>query len=142
MSNEDTIKVTLEELKKLLSTNSVVGEPIETETVKLIPIVKIGFGFGAGNGNGKDGGGSGSGAAAGVEPISMVVVPKGESGPEDIKVIDVTKRSNANKAINDLATIVTSILKEHAKGNPSYQEANWEYKDKNENTESDIKDAE
>ena len=71
MSNEETIKVTLEELKKLLKTNSIVGEKIETENAELIPIVKMGFGFGSGGINAVGFGGAG----AGIDLVSMVVFP-------------------------------------------------------------------
>ena len=142
MSNEETIKVTLEELKKLLKTNSIVGETIETENAELIPIVKMGFGFGTGGVNDAGFGGAG----AGIDPVSMVVIPKGESGSENIRVIDITARSETNKAINDLASIVTGIIKSYAAEKQGAYEANWEYKQeedvKPENNSADINDVE
>ena len=50
-----------------------VGEPVKTENLTLIPVSKISFGFGAGGGQeGK--GQSGTGGGATVEPIAFVVI--------------------------------------------------------------------
>jgi uncharacterized spore protein YtfJ len=87
----DPIKTTVEEIRKVLNIENVVGETVETEDKLLIPITRMGMGFGAGMGEGpKDMKGSGSGTeaggAAGIEPIAVVVVSKGVSGPDGIKV--------------------------------------------------------
>jgi len=80
---KDLLKSTLEELEKVLSTRSVVGEPIEVDGNTLIPLSSIGFGFGAGGGSGKapkteaaEGAGSGTGGGGGVKPVAIIVVNK------------------------------------------------------------------
>ena len=80
---KDLLKTTLEELEKVLSTRSVVGEPMEINGNTLIPLSSIGFGFGAGGGSGKapkteaaEGAGSGTGGGGGIKPVAMVVVNK------------------------------------------------------------------
>ena len=50
---EKLVKATLGEIEKVLSTRTVVGEPITVEGVTLIPLISVGFGFGAGGGEGK-----------------------------------------------------------------------------------------
>ena len=50
---ESVVRTTLEEIEKVLSTKTVVGEPITIEGNTLIPLISIGFGFGAGAGTGK-----------------------------------------------------------------------------------------
>lgn len=76
------IKVTVEELRKLVNADNVIGEPIETEDKILIPVVRMGAGFGVGdNIMGKEGSDA-AGAGAGVEPISMVMIPKKEMTPK------------------------------------------------------------
>ena len=50
---ESLLKATLTKLERLLSTRTVVGEPIVVEGSTLIPLVAVGFGFGAGGGSGK-----------------------------------------------------------------------------------------
>lgn len=80
---KDLLKTTLEEIEKVLSTRSVVGEPIEVDGNTLIPLSSIGFGFGAGGGSGKapkaeatEGAGSGTGGGGGIKPVAVVIVNK------------------------------------------------------------------
>lgn len=118
MENENPIKTTVEELRKLLEIQNFVGEAIETEDKLLIPVMKMGMGFGAGTGKGtgpdgnSGGSGTGAGAAAGVEPVAMVVVTKGVTGPEGIRVLNLTSGSPLSKAIGELGTVITDVMKE------------------------------
>ncbi|HXW06709.1 MAG TPA: spore germination protein GerW family protein [Vicinamibacterales bacterium] len=80
---ENLLKVTLGEIERLLSTRTVVGEPITIEGNTLIPLVAIGFGFGGGGGSGKDqktatreGLGAGSGGGGGIRPVAIIVINK------------------------------------------------------------------
>lgn len=110
MSNN--IKTTVEELRKLVNVNSVIGEPIETDDKILIPVVRMGVGFGAGeNLLGNEGNGSAAGAGAGVEPISMVMIPKRGNDTEGVRVLNLTKGSQANKAISDIGLVISDIVK-------------------------------
>ena len=76
-------KTTLEEIEKILTTRTVVGEPITIEGSTLIPLISIGFGFGAGGGSAKgeskqkgEGEGGGTGGGAWVKPIAVVIIDK------------------------------------------------------------------
>ncbi len=80
---QNLVKTTLGEIEKVLTTRTVVGEPITVEGATLIPLVSVGFGFGAGGGEGKgeakqkgEGAGGGTGGGAWVKPIAMVIVDK------------------------------------------------------------------
>ena len=80
---ESLLKATLAEVERLLSTRTVVGEPINIEGQTIIPLVAVGFGFGAGGGSGKnqktaslEGLGAGSGAGGGVKPVAVIIVNK------------------------------------------------------------------
>jgi uncharacterized spore protein YtfJ len=80
---ESLLKATLAEIERLLSTRTVVGEPINIEGQTIIPLIAVGFGFGAGGGSGKDqkttsleGLGAGSGGGGGVKPVAVIVVNK------------------------------------------------------------------
>ena len=80
---ESLVKTTLEEIEKVLTTRTVVGEPIAIEGRTLVPLISIGFGFGAGGGSGKgeakqkgEGAGGGSGGGAWVKPIAMIIIDK------------------------------------------------------------------
>lgn len=79
---ESVVKTTLEEIEKVLSTKTVVGEPMTIEGNTLIPLISIGFGFGAGAGTGMgkkqqgEGTGAGTGGGAGVKPVAVIIVNK------------------------------------------------------------------
>ncbi len=86
------VKTALEEIEKVLSTKTVVGEPITIEDKTLIPLVCIGFGFGAGGGSGKgeakqkgEGTGGGAGGGAFIKPVAVVIIDKEGVRIESIK---------------------------------------------------------
>jgi len=67
------------EIERMLSTKTVVGEPITIEGTTLIPLVSVGFGFGVGGGEGTEaqkgkGHGGGTGGGGGVKPVALVVI--------------------------------------------------------------------
>jgi len=109
----DNIKVTVEELRKLISVDNVIGTPIETEDKVLIPVMRMGVGFGAGeNILGREGNDA-AGAGAGVEPISMVMIPKKGNDAEGVRVLDLSKGTETNKALSDLGLIITDLVKNY-----------------------------
>lgn len=113
MADEKPIKTTVEELKELINVKNLVGAPIEIDGKVLIPFMKWGLGFGAGQGKGPEGdGGFGSGAAAGIEPISIVVIDKELEGMEGVRVLNLTKGTETTKAISELGIVVTDLIKE------------------------------
>ncbi|MBN2240132.1 MAG: hypothetical protein JW712_10190 [Dehalococcoidales bacterium] len=76
-------QTTLAEIEKVLTTRTVVGEPMVIEGVTIIPLVSVGFGFGAGGGSGKgevkqkgEGSVGGTGGGAWVRPVALVVIDK------------------------------------------------------------------
>lgn len=67
------------EIERMLSTKTVVGEPITVEGNTLIPLVSVGFGFGVGSGEGTEpqkgsGQGGGTGGGGGVRPVALIIV--------------------------------------------------------------------
>jgi uncharacterized spore protein YtfJ len=75
---EKLLKTSMGEIERLLSTKTVVGEPITAEGNTIIPLISIGFGFGAGGGTGKNekGSGTGTGGGGGIKPVAVIVVNK------------------------------------------------------------------
>jgi uncharacterized spore protein YtfJ len=79
---QNLVKVSLGEIERILSTKSVVGEPMTVEDNTIIPLVSIGFAFGAGGGSGKgrkeqgEGIGGGTGGGGGIKPVAVIVVNK------------------------------------------------------------------
>jgi uncharacterized spore protein YtfJ len=78
------------EIERILSTKTVVGDPITVEGHTLIPIVSIGFGFGVGAGEGTDpkkgaGSGGGTGGGGGVKPVAVIIVSRDGVRVESLK---------------------------------------------------------
>ncbi|HTX60684.1 MAG TPA: spore germination protein GerW family protein, partial [Methanobacterium sp.] len=75
--SEDTVKSTLDGLLKVIQTDNVIGDPIESNGKTLIPITRIGLGYASAQGQGnsaRSGQGTGAGGGAAVEPIAFVVI--------------------------------------------------------------------
>lgn len=109
----EKIKITVEELRKLINTDNVIGNPIETEDKILIPVVRMGVGFGVGEDLTGNAGSSAAGAGAGVEPVSMVMIPKKGDTAEGVRVLDLSRGNETNKALSDLGLIISDLIKEY-----------------------------
>jgi uncharacterized spore protein YtfJ len=80
---DNLLKTALDEIERLLTTKTVVGEPIKIGDNTIVPLVAVGFGFGGGGGAGEDpknagakGTGAGAGGGAGIRPIALVILDK------------------------------------------------------------------
>lgn len=89
---ENLVKVSMNEIERLLSTKAVVGEPVTFEENTIIPMVSLGFAFGAGSGSGRsekaskgEGSGSGTAGGGGIKPTAIIVVNKEGVRVEAIK---------------------------------------------------------
>lgn len=81
--SDNLLKTALEEIERLLTTKTVVGDPIKIGDNTIVPLVAVGFGFGGGGGAGEDpksagakGTGAGAGGGGGIRPIALVIVDK------------------------------------------------------------------
>ncbi len=108
----DPIKTTVEEISKVLNIGNVIGEPIETNEIMLIPVTKMGMGFGVGVGEGKENSGKGAaaGGGAGIEPTVMVVISKGVIGPEGVKMMYLKSPDPITRAIGEIGNTVVKIM--------------------------------
>ena len=78
----DMMRSTMEKVREMVDTNTIVGQPITTpDGVTLIPISKISFGFGGGGGDyGKNANanfGGGAGAGVKIDPVAFLVIKDG-----------------------------------------------------------------
>ena len=92
MEVENLVKATVDEIQKVLSSTSVMGEPKTIEGVTLIPLLSTGFMFGAGGGTGKadtpgkgEGAGGGTAGGVGIKPIAVVIIDKSGVRVEGMK---------------------------------------------------------
>ena len=89
---KDLLQTSLEELEKVLSARTVVGEPMNIGGNTLIPLSSVGFGFGAGGGSGtspktdaSEGVGAGTGAGGGIKPVAVIIVNEDGVRVESVK---------------------------------------------------------
>lgn len=89
---EKLIRSSLEEIERLLTSKTVVGEPMIIEGNTIVPLIRIGFGFGAAGGSGAggksakgEGSGGGAAGAAWIRPTAVIVVGKDGVKVESIK---------------------------------------------------------
>ncbi len=80
----------ISEIEKMLTTKTVVGDPITVDGNTLIPLINVGFGFGVGTGRGTDpkkgaGHGGGTGGGGGVKPVALVIINQEGVRVEPIK---------------------------------------------------------
>lgn len=111
---ETLLKTALGEIERLLTTKTVVGEPIEIGGNTIIPLVSVGFGFGGGGGSGEDqkvasakGNGAGTGGGGGVRPVAVVIVDK-DGG---VRVESVRTAASVVDKLGDVVTRVVQTAK-------------------------------
>jgi len=120
MDINDPIETTVEEIRKVLNIENVIGEVIESEDKILIPVTRMGMAFGAGMGEGRGtsnegGSGAGAGGGAGIEPVAMVVVFKGVDGPEGVKVLSLKSADPLTRAIGEVGSAIVDVMAESRK---------------------------
>ena len=94
MHLDDSIEKTLNEIQKVMSTNSIVGTPITTKDKTIIPISKtaLGFGVGVGNNAGKNEtelGGAGGGGS--IDPVALLIVYTDIPGPNGVELVPIDR---------------------------------------------------
>ena len=108
MNIAELIKNTLKEAQELMTSKTVVGEPIRTDTHTVIPVSKVMFGFGGGgNEKGKVGIGQGVGGGWSIEPVAFVVV-----GDDGAKLMTIGDKESLTGKLMDLAPSVIESVKE------------------------------
>ena len=108
MNISELIKSTLNEAQELMSSRTVVGEPIKTDTHTVIPVSKVMFGFGGGGGKaGKTDNGEGVGGGWSIEPVAFVIV-----GEDGAKLMTIGDKESIAGRLMDLAPTVIDSMKE------------------------------
>lgn len=91
-----------------MSTKTVIGETIEIDGLKMIPILNVTFGFGAGSGDNKSGkhpeSGMGGGGGARMKVTGILVVKDG-----DVKFIQTGKGGAFEKLIDTMPDLVDKV---------------------------------
>lgn len=112
---EDLIKISLDRVKSLMETNTIVGEPIKIDNkTSVIPISKASVGFVVGGGEYADksnrrvanhfpmAGGSGCGMS--VSPVGFIVIMA-----NDVKFVDIENKTMYQTILNLANKIIAKI---------------------------------
>ena len=121
-SIDDLIKISLDRVKALMETNTIVGDPITLPTgTSIIPISKASVGFVVGGGEYSDksnrrvanhfpmAGGSGCGMS--VNPVGFLVIEK-----ENVKFVDIENKTMYQTIVNLINKLVSKIQTENTDG--------------------------
>jgi uncharacterized spore protein YtfJ len=108
---EALLKSSLTEIEKVLTTKTVVGEPITVEGTTIIPLISVGFGFGGGGGTGKsknadEGTGNGLGGGGGAKPVAVIVIDEGGS----VRVVPV----KGSRIVEGLGELIRKAMEKRA----------------------------
>jgi len=106
----DVLGISLDRLKTLIDSNTVIGERILIDGVTILPISKVSFGYAAGGSElptGKPstpfGGGSGGGVT--LTPIGFLTVSKGE-----VRLLQLqTANNTADRIVNSVPDLLDRI---------------------------------
>ena len=99
---DQIIERVMGELHQIVKTETVIGEPLQTGNITIIPVSKISFGFAAGSGKNEHSQ-SGTGGGATVEPIAFLVID--ESGK-----IQITPISDGEPSLGQLLEQVPEAI--------------------------------
>ncbi len=121
MAVEDLMNEVVTQLEKMITTRTIVGEPILAAGKTVIPISKVSFGFGGGGGEGKRGEkggfGGGGGGGAKIEPVAFLVISE-----EEVKLVGMKgKGLDIEKIIETVPELVEKV--KSLKGNKKPEES-------------------
>ena len=109
MSLSDVIKTALDQIQFIAKTETVIGEPIQSGNITLIPVSKVSIGFAAGGGgrDEKAGTGAGTGGGVSVSPVAFIVITGGK-----VQVYPVEKNDAAlNKILAMAPELISKVSK-------------------------------
>ena len=113
-------------VREMVDANTIVGQPIVTGDVTLIPISKVSFGFGGGGGEYGGKGNPpapqnvGAGVASGVKitPVAFLVVKEGTVRVLPVAVPAVSTVDRIVEMVPDLMDKVSGLIKKNQENTP------------------------
>ena len=106
-STQKILESMYDRLDNFMKTETVVGEPIVVDDVKIIPIISASFGLGGGFGEEskeKSSGGGGGGVGGKITPDAMLVVKDG-----NVEMIAVKSKDTLEKLIEKVPDLVGKL---------------------------------
>lgn len=91
----------LKGVDSVLSTKTVVGEPVTVGDTILIPLVDVSFGIGAGAGNQEKKSGGGGGIGGKMSPSAILVIQNGKT-----KLVNIKQQDGVTKILDMVPDLV------------------------------------
>ena len=110
---QDLMNVTMDKIRQMVDSNTIVGKPITTEDgTTILPVSKVSFGFASGgtdfdgkNTANKNLFGGGSGAGVNIQPVAFLVVKDG-----CVRTIQLSDSGNAvDRALTMIPELVEKV---------------------------------
>ena len=110
---QDLMNVTMDKVRQMVDSNTIVGKPITTEDgTTILPVSKVSFGFASGgtdfdgkNAANKNLFGGGSGAGVNIQPVAFLVIKDG-----CVRTIQLTDGNNSiDRALAMLPELVEKV---------------------------------
>ncbi len=108
------MEVTLEKIRQMVDSNTIIGNPINTaDGSTILPVSRVSFGFASGGSDfvssraPKDLFGGGSGAGVTITPVAFLVLQQGSV--RMIQLADVRGGSSVDRALNMLPDLVDKV---------------------------------
>ncbi|OPY56536.1 MAG: Sporulation protein YtfJ (Spore_YtfJ) [Pelotomaculum sp. PtaU1.Bin035] len=107
---KENVEAIFASLNNMVSTKTIIGDPIIHGNTTIIPILTASFGFGLGDGEGSEpsrgtGKGSGGGAGAKLAPNSLIIMQG-----DDVKVYSLSHKGTVEK-LAELVPVILSKMK-------------------------------
>ena len=112
---EKLLRTTADELEKMLSSKTVMGEPLTVGDTTVVPLRSAGFWFGTAGGGGKggekvkaegEGEAAGSSGAGGVKPVAVLIIDKNGVRIEPMKGSLAQMAEQINEAIPKVEKVI------------------------------------
>ena len=113
MNLDSSIEKTLNEIQKVMNTNSIVGTPINANDKVIIPISKtaLGFGVGVANNNGSSETGlGGTGGGGSIDPVALLIVYKNIPGPNGVELVRINKEDPMEGLLSGLSNVISGVI--------------------------------
>lgn len=106
---EDLVKTVLGEIKRMMQTETVIGNPMEVGGITLVPVSKVSVGFAAGGkkSDEKFREGEGTGGGMLIEPVAFIVIRQNK-----VELLSMKKESIGWGEVLDLIPDVVEKIKE------------------------------
>ena len=110
---EGMMGTTMEKIREMTDSNTIIGDPITTpDGTVIIPVSKVSFGFGSGGSDwptkatSKDAFGGGVGAGISIQPLAFLVVSNG-----NVRLLQMTEESEnpVDRMVNLVPDVIDKI---------------------------------